>query len=174
VLVFRVIFLPSWCSGRIRRFERLGASSILAEGTLKKGLTMSTICIIDVSDSMAVPNKSGIPLLKLAAEKALALHKEGAKLYVSSGSNAQQICITEPIRSEFLDKASEQDLYYYLNGARLMLMGGGIFITKAISYVSHYEPKPDTLIIITDKSEPVSTNFYKKNLDIITLGENNA
>ncbi len=133
---------------------------------------MTKICIIDVSDSMAAPNKKGIPLLKLAAEAAYKLWKDGAKLYVTSGSNTQKIAITEVIKEDFLTQiSSDEDLYYYLNGCRLMMMGGGPFFDKAIKFVSHYEPKPDELYFITDSREVVHTPFYKKSLNVITVGD---
>lgn len=131
---------------------------------------MKILCIVDVSDSMMFPRKNGESRLKIASNFAAILKEKGATIYVSSGSNAQQVAQTEKVP----DNISVNELYEYFAGARIQMMGGGMFVDKAIRFITHYEPKPDYLYILTDEVVIPTECFSKSKTVVVNCGDENV
>jgi hypothetical protein len=123
-----------------------------------------SLIIVDVSGSMELPcgNSSRLEVASLLAVELT--ERAACSVWATAGSDVEQKHRTH--------KASYRGhmLCRFLKRACLDLGGGGMFLSQAIKHISHYEPKPERLIVITDTQVSVPT-FFRKVFTLIDLSK---
>ena len=126
-----------------------------------------TLLLVDVSGSMLLAYGQRRSRLDVAIEIAVELKErcESLKIYASGGSDREKTDQTE----EVPDYYGEQ-LDASLRRGIQALGGGGLYARQAIEHISHYELKPDLLIIITDDTTEIPRAYGRGNV-LINLGK---
>ena len=128
-------------------------------------ITDKLLVLVDVSGSMEFPATDWhASRLQHAAAIAIELKaRANCSIWASSGLDYDQTQKTELMKQEgYL-------LFRELEFACKNFGGGGIFLEKAIKHISHYEVKPNHLIILTDEQAGSYMPTFGKRVTIMNM-----
>lgn len=117
-----------------------------------------TLLLVDVSGSMLLAYGQRRSRLDVAIEIAIELKErcESLTIYASGGSDSEKTDSTEKVPDYYGEQLDAS-----LRRGIQALGGGGLYARQAIDYISHYELKPDLLVILTDDTTETPKAYGK-------------